>query len=453
VLAIMPQAIMPQRTELAVEKWFARHGGKPPGLATLHYNAVRGQDAFGGVRCLVMISRPQLSAGDLERIAWTLTGVRGTPAPDGKLPMVPSGFIMRDSPAQPGEAARHPDPWVERIRFLICDTELLQGEGRGRAVRRTPEWPLTVEILTSAPLPLEIDRLVYAEEILADAHPARWLVAAGVVPVLGSRGSRALLAALLGAEPNAIRVMLQRDPTWEAVLGQAAHGAQMPYKDPLMANVHREEFRVRLTPEDRYAASVWIEAKDAIEADARLRALGVVAHQIHHTDKPPNQMLDAFDEARPGLGAEPAGAGLPGGAAGPVDEGSVPVDTEPLDAASLAQPPAGLLTGHLDDAPYPGCPADDGDVGPPLRVTEPVPGEACASTLEEENEMREFDQDGWHAVVEAAEPLEGADADHASPLHNAPMPAPWLMTAALVSRSSVVASPNSTSRRARLTRL
>jgi len=170
-----------------------------------------------------------------------------------------------------------------------------------------------------------------------------------------------------------------------------------------------ESFRVRLSPGDRYAATVLIRARDAVEADARLRALGVVAHQIHHTDRPPNQMLDAFDEARPGLDAEPAGAGLPGDADGLVDERPAPVDAE-LPEAALASP--------ADDAPYPGCPADDGGAEPPAWAVEQVPAQVYVQ-LQEEPAMDES-------------PTVSPDSPS--------VPAPWLaMQASLTAHSSAVA--------------
>lgn len=165
-------AVVPQRTEEALEKWFARHGGKPVGLGLLHYNKLRGQDQFGGVRCAIIISRPQPSAGDLERIAWTLTGVRGTRAPDGALPTTDAVYTMRDGTQSRAKAVQHPDPWAERVRQVLCDHELLQAEARARSVRRTPDKPLTVEILTTSPLPLELDELVPAGAVLADGHEA-----------------------------------------------------------------------------------------------------------------------------------------------------------------------------------------------------------------------------------------------------------------------------------------
>lgn len=282
-------AVMPKRTEEALEHWFARHGGKPAGLATLHFQKLRGQDSYGGVRALVLVSRPQPSAGELERLAWTLTGVRGTRAPDGALPKAEAFYRMRDGSTPKAVTARHPDEWAERVRVALCDNEVLQGEARPRSVRRTPDRPLSVEILTSVPVPLEIDALVEAETIVADAHPARWLVAAGVVPVLSSKGSRALLGALLGTSPKAVGHMLDRDPTWAAVFGASAQTPQTPYRESPMANGVSEVFEVRLTSAARYATKVLIRAASPADAEARLRSLGVIAAQVGEAGPPDPQ--------------------------------------------------------------------------------------------------------------------------------------------------------------------
>lgn len=274
-------AVVPMRTEEALAGWFDHHGGAPAGLALRHFNALRGQDGFGGVRALIIVSRPQPPASELERLAWTLTGVRGIPAPPGALPLAEAAYLMRDGTGRRATVARHPDAWAERVRVALTDAELVQAEGRGRAVRRTPDRPLAVELMTNLPLPLEIAALVPAEAALADAHPARWLVAAGVVPVLGAKGVRAFLGAVLDVSEEAVRHHLMRDPVWEETLNAAAaQGGQTPYEKLYMANGPLEDWHVRLTSEARYATHVLIAASTLAEAEAGLAAVGVVAAEV-----------------------------------------------------------------------------------------------------------------------------------------------------------------------------
>lgn len=308
-------AVVPDRTEQALNHWFEQHGGKPAGLALLHYQKVRGLDGFGGVRALLLVSRPQPATNVLERMGWTLTGVRGTPAPKGKLIPTPATYTMRDGSAAPATAITHPDPDVERVRAAICDDELIQAEGRARAVRRTPDKPLSVEILTSVPLPLEIDAVVPSEDILADAHPAHWLVAAGVAPVLGTKGVRTLLGSILGMVPNTVRTMLRRDPTWaEALPTHGSKGTFAIRQDSLMENVPFEEtgdplpfraFQVQTTATDRYAAQVLIRAETVEDATARLQAVGVTAVSVTLADQPELDPPDPPSEPDPPGDTEP----------------------------------------------------------------------------------------------------------------------------------------------------
>jgi hypothetical protein len=268
-------AAMPLRTEQALEHWFNQHGGMPAGLAIRHFNKLRGQDGFGGVRCLIMISRPQPPTHELERIAWTLSGVRGTPVPNGKLPEVPAAYLMADGSGRQASAVRHPDPWAERVRVALCDTELVQAEGRARALRRTPDRPLAMEILTDIPLPLPIDQLITADDALADSHPARWLVAVGVVPVLGARGVKQFVAAVLGVNEEAAKKELEH-PEWkETLTGEFCHK-----RPSLMAKFPSERWSVRLAEGDRYSVAVLINATTEADAHSRLTAVGVTAAEV-----------------------------------------------------------------------------------------------------------------------------------------------------------------------------
>jgi hypothetical protein len=79
-------------------------------------------------------------------------------------------------------APRHPDPFVEAVRFAICEGEVLQAVGRGRGVRRTTKMPLEVLILTNVPVPIAVDQLT-AWSNLCTTGPFDVLVARGVVPL------------------------------------------------------------------------------------------------------------------------------------------------------------------------------------------------------------------------------------------------------------------------------
>jgi len=92
------------------------------------------------------------------------------------------GRLMSDGTGRRALAFRHPDPFVEAVRFAVCEGEVLQAVGRGRGVRRTAETPLQVLILTNIPLPIPVDQLT-AWRDFREAGPFEVLVARGVVPL------------------------------------------------------------------------------------------------------------------------------------------------------------------------------------------------------------------------------------------------------------------------------
>ena len=89
---------------------------------------------------------------------------------------------MSDSTGRRASAFRHPDPFVEAVRFAVCEGEVLQAVGRGRGVQRTVETPLEVLILTNVPLPIPVDHLT-AWRDLCETGPLDLLLARGVVPL------------------------------------------------------------------------------------------------------------------------------------------------------------------------------------------------------------------------------------------------------------------------------
>jgi putative DNA primase/helicase len=66
---------------------------------------------------------------------------------------------MRDGPVAAIPSPTHPDPRAEAVRWQICEAELIQAIGRGRAVNRTAENPLKIDIVTNYPLPIVVDEL------------------------------------------------------------------------------------------------------------------------------------------------------------------------------------------------------------------------------------------------------------------------------------------------------
>jgi hypothetical protein len=93
---------------------------------------------------------------------------------------------------------RHPDPCAETMRWQACEAELIQAIGRVRAVNRTAENPVQIDIINRVPLPdIEIDEVVEWE----NAQPDPGAIIAGRYGVLlaqeGAKGTANVVAALL----------------------------------------------------------------------------------------------------------------------------------------------------------------------------------------------------------------------------------------------------------------
>jgi hypothetical protein len=99
-----------------------------------------------------------------------------------RYPMQAVGRLMSDGTGRRALTPRHPDPFVEAVRFAICEGEVLQAVGRGRGVRRSAGMPLEVLILTNVPIPIPVDQLT-AWGDLCVTGPFDVLVARGVVPL------------------------------------------------------------------------------------------------------------------------------------------------------------------------------------------------------------------------------------------------------------------------------
>ena len=150
-----------------------------------HFGAVEGSNAFAGVRHVVVVSWPLPPAGAMERQARALTGA----VPQGEVgatgyPMAPAGIALRDGSGRGVEAPRHPDQLVEAMRWAATEGRMVQLADRARGVRRGPEAPLDVWILSPLPLPgVPADRLLsWAEVEVSRLALAFWLLG-GVLPL------------------------------------------------------------------------------------------------------------------------------------------------------------------------------------------------------------------------------------------------------------------------------
>ena len=180
--------------------------GLPPNVDTAHLNAIRGQNKWKDVDLLIVIGRtqPSPSAVELQAEALFRTPVKSL-GPD----YYDSTWMPLTGTETTVPTERHPDPNVEVVRWHACEAELIQAIGRVRAVNRTTENPVQIDIINKVPLPdIVIDEVIEWD----DAHPDPGEIIAGRYGLLlaqeGSKGTANVLAALLPnlfSTPNAAK--------------------------------------------------------------------------------------------------------------------------------------------------------------------------------------------------------------------------------------------------------
>ena len=86
---------MPLELEKALQQRWREQGRE--GIRLGHFGAIRGQNAFCNVRCLVIWSRPSPKADEVERMAATISGCPVQKLPDGeRYPRAQDHYWMRD---------------------------------------------------------------------------------------------------------------------------------------------------------------------------------------------------------------------------------------------------------------------------------------------------------------------------------------------------------------------
>jgi putative DNA primase/helicase len=162
------------------DAWRAPEAGPLPSyVTTAHHNDVAGRDEWRHVRAQIVVGRTLPKASDAERMAEALTGAAVT-VTTHRYTRDEAAITLRTGETIPTTALRHPDPMAERVRWQICEGELLQIIGRCRGVSRTGGSPVDVLLLTDTALPLAVDAVV-AWEALRPSPADLMLSAGGVV--------------------------------------------------------------------------------------------------------------------------------------------------------------------------------------------------------------------------------------------------------------------------------
>jgi putative DNA primase/helicase len=148
-----------------VEEWL--EGKLPKGVAHEHFNNIAGLDEFKDVRLEILIGRTAPGPAAPEALAAALSGRQPqTIAPNPKgydwYPQIKRGIrLVNGEGVAVDRCDQHPDPFVESIRWLVCEAELVQALGRGRGINRTAETPLDIDILSNVVLPIAVNEVVY----------------------------------------------------------------------------------------------------------------------------------------------------------------------------------------------------------------------------------------------------------------------------------------------------
>jgi putative DNA primase/helicase len=146
-----------------VEDWLTDK--LPSGVTVMHFNDITGLDEHKHVRLLILLGRTQPGPDAPETLAGALSGAQPIKvAPNAKgfawYQSVKRGIRLADgSGIAVDRCDRHPDPFVESLRWLICEGELLQAFGRARGINRTADTPLDIDILSNVVLPIIVNEV------------------------------------------------------------------------------------------------------------------------------------------------------------------------------------------------------------------------------------------------------------------------------------------------------
>jgi putative DNA primase/helicase len=132
------------------------------------------------------------------------------------------------------ENSFHPDPHAEAIRWAICESELIQAIGRARAVRRTANDPLQVDILTNIALPDVIVNETVTWERMEPTF-AQIMASRGAVPL--NYADMAIAYDDLFKSGDAARMALSREnseqtPIREYLIGVCSEFSSISYRHP-----------------------------------------------------------------------------------------------------------------------------------------------------------------------------------------------------------------------------
>jgi Bifunctional DNA primase/polymerase, N-terminal/Primase C terminal 2 (PriCT-2) len=150
--------------QMKVDHWLAG-SGLPQGITVEHYNDVSGLDDYRDVRLLVLVGRTAPGPGAIETMAAALSGAQPVACSSAGggfawYPRVKGGIRLADGRGIETKGDRHPDDFVEAVRWQVHEAELVQAIGRARGINRTEATPLDIHLLFDTPLPITVNEVV-----------------------------------------------------------------------------------------------------------------------------------------------------------------------------------------------------------------------------------------------------------------------------------------------------
>lgn len=157
------------------------NGGLPEHITVHHYNDVAGLDDYKNVRWLILVGRTAPGPQAMEAMAGALSGAQANPiTPPGKwynAKPVERGIRLVKGGGVETTGDQHRDPFVEAVRWQVCEGELIQALGRARGINRTADTPLGIHLLFDTCLPIAVDKVsIWTKPVVASD-----MIAEGVV--------------------------------------------------------------------------------------------------------------------------------------------------------------------------------------------------------------------------------------------------------------------------------
>ena len=263
----------------------------PENVDTAHLNAVEGIDKWKDVACLISIGRTMASHVEVALMAEVLSGS----VVESVGEWYPREYVgIRVNGA--GEVGHptlmevHPDPIAEAVRWSIAEAGVLQAIGRGRAVNRSENDPLQIDIISTLVLPLAVDEVLGDDAI----KPDPFTVMAGRGLVVANSASHGKWGVVQKALPDLF-------PTEDAA--RKALSRTNAYIYSISANVRVSTFTpatVKLVGA-RYAVPVLIDGNGGEPREVAEKLLGPLEQFNVITDVPaPITYIDIpFEDAKP----------------------------------------------------------------------------------------------------------------------------------------------------------